>query len=468
MRTGYLPKEERKTILLLSDDMRTPSGVGVMSREIIEGTCHRYNWVQVGASVNAPDEGKILEMSGALTEITGVEDPYVRIYPVKGYGNSRLVRFLMDREKPDAIFHFTDPRYWLWLYDIEHEIRQDIPMFYYSIWDDLPYPYYNETYYRSDDWIAAISKQTYNIVKNVCRKEPREDWSLSYVPHGINPEKFFPITEDNEDATKQLTEFRSSLFNGEEVDFSMLFVSRNIHRKHPSDIILAFKHFTEKLTPEQADRCRLILHTAPIDPNGTDLLAVLRDVAPNIKVVFSQQRVPVEQINLLHNVADVTINISSNEGFGLSTCESMMAGNPIIVNVTGGLQDQCGFRDEKGDLVQCETHFTHDWGSNHDGRYKDHGEWAFPIWPASISLQGSPLTPYIFDDRADWKEAADKMLELYNMTPEERKRRGMAGREYALGEGRFSAEHMCESFITNMEVAWDKWTPRKKFTLLEA
>ena len=50
------------------------------------------------------------------------------------------------------------------------------------------------------------------------------------------------------------------------------------------------------------------------------------------------------QLNYLYNIADVTINIASNEGFGLGTCESLMAGTSIIVNVTGGLQDQCGFK----------------------------------------------------------------------------------------------------------------------------
>ena len=39
---------------------------------------------------------------------------------------------------------YTDPRFWTWLYQMEHEIRQHIPIFYYNIWDDLPYPMWNE------------------------------------------------------------------------------------------------------------------------------------------------------------------------------------------------------------------------------------------------------------------------------------------------------------------------------------
>lgn len=467
MRDGYIPQEERKTMLFLSDDIRTHSGVAVMSREIVEGTCHRYNWVQVGGTLNAPDEGKVLDMSQAIAKITGVEDAKVTIYPTKGYGNARLLRYLIKKENPAAILHFTDPRYWTWLYRIEHEIRQHIPLFFYSIWDDLPHPYYNESFYRSDDWIGAISKQTYNSIKHVCRKEPRTPESLTYIPHGINPERFFPITEDTPEAMETFKEFKDAIFKDEEVDFSVLFISRNIHRKHPSDVIMAFNHFISQLPKEKADRCKLILHTTPIDEHGTDLIAVLTDVAPNVKAIFSKERVPFEHINMLYNLADVTINISSNEGFGLGTCESMMAGTPIIVNVTGGLQDQCGFKDENGNYLDPETHYTLEWGSNHDGRYTDHGEWVLPVFPASISLQGSPETPYIFDDRADWKEAGDRILEYYNMTAEERKRRGMAGRGFALGDGKFSAPVMCQSFITDMEVALENFTPRQKFTLLK-
>lgn len=145
------------------------SGVGTMAREIIEGTVHRFNWVQIGAAVSHPEAGKILDLSDSVNQELNMTDASVKIIPYNGYGDSRLVRQILEVEQPDAILHFTDPRYWIWLYQMEHEIRQNIPMFFYAIWDDLPYPYYNENFYRSDDWIGCISKQTYNIVKHVSR-----------------------------------------------------------------------------------------------------------------------------------------------------------------------------------------------------------------------------------------------------------------------------------------------------------
>ena len=464
MRTGYIPRDERKKILFLADDMRVTSGIGVMTREIIEGTCHRYNWVQVGAGVNHPEAGKIVDLSQAVATETGVEDANVRIYPYNGYGDSRLIRHLIETEKPDAIIHFTDPRYWIWLYQMEHEIRQKMPIMYYNIWDDLPYPKYNQGYYMSCDALFSISKQTYNINKHVLGQENKR--YLAYIPHGINTNRFHPLPTENE----RVLETRKRLFGDAEVDFVLFYNSRNIRRKQTSDIILAFSEFMKKLTPEQREKSRFVMHTQPIDENGTDLPAVIRDVTPDMQkyIIFSAERTEAEYINHLYNIADVTINLSSNEGFGLGTAESIMAGTPIIVNVTGGLQDQCGFMDEEGNYLDPETHFTYDWGSNHDGRYTKHGDWAFPVFPSNRSLQGSPLTPYIFDDRAKFEDAAERIMEVYSLGREERKRRGELGRQYGLTVGQFTAERMCDSFVEHIESSMEVWTPRKKFELVTA
>jgi glycosyltransferase involved in cell wall biosynthesis len=462
MRTGYIPKEQRKKILFLADDMRITSGIGVMAREIVEGTCHRYNWVHVGAGVNHPEANKIVDISEALAKETNVDDAWCRIYPYNGYGDSRLIRQLIEVEKPDAILHFTDPRYWIWLYQMEHEIRQKMPILYYNIWDDLPYPMYNQGYYMSCDALFSISKQTYNLNKHVLGPENKRH--LKYIPHGINTKRFHPLPEND----KGVLETRRKLFGEDEIDFVLFYNSRNIRRKQTSDIILAFAEFMRKLPEEKRVRCRFVLHTQPIDDNGTDLLAVIRDVTPDVQkyIVFSHERIDASMLNHLYNIADVTINMSSNEGFGLGTCESIMTGTPIIVNVTGGLQDQCGFMDDEGNYLNPETHFTYDWGSNHDGRYKKHGDWAFPVFPSNRSLQGSPLTPYIFDDRAKFEDAAERIMEVYLLGREERKRRGELGRQYGLGFGQFTAERMCELFVENIDKSMEHWVPRKKFELV--
>ena len=169
----------KKTILLLSDDLRMHSGIATMSKEIVLGSVHKYNWIQVAAAVQHPDYGKIIDVSDDVKTNTGVSDASVILYPNHGYGTPELIRELLSKHKIDAILHFTDPRYWIWLYDMEHEIRQTCPLFFYHIWDDLPDPKYNRDYYESCDWLGCISKQTYGIVKRVYGWDKELHWNTA-------------------------------------------------------------------------------------------------------------------------------------------------------------------------------------------------------------------------------------------------------------------------------------------------
>ena len=458
-------KVKKKKILLLSDDLRMSSGVGVMSREIVMGTLDKYDWVQIGGAIKHPDEGKVIDMNQSVREETGIDDANLKVYPVNGYGNPELLRQLLTLEKPDAILHYTDPRFWGWLYNMEHEVRQQVPIYYYNIWDDLPYPMWNEPFYESCDLIMNISKQTHNIVQNVCQNKPRTDWVSTYVPHGINEKHFYPVK--NEKERLEMNKMKSELFQGLDIEFCMLYNNRNIRRKMTSDTILAFKEFAYRLPKEQRDKTAFVLHTQPIDNNGTDLPAVVQQMCPDLNIIFSTNKLSSQHLNYLYNISDLTINLASNEGFGLGTCESLMSGTPIVVNVTGGLQDQCGFRLKDKHITYQDykdIHSLHDWRKWENNKDLTHGEWVKPVWPKSRSLQGSPPTPYIFDDRCDWIDAADSIQHFYDMTLEERKECGFKGHEFVTGDdAMMSARAMCGLFIDHMETAFDKWTPRERY-----
>ena len=135
----------KKKILLLSDDLRMHSGIATQSKEFVVGTLDKYDWVQLGGAVKHPEQGKIVDMAPAIKNEYGIKNPYLKIYPISGYGNPDILRDVIRIEKPDAIMHFTDPRFWIWLYNMEHEIRQNIPIMYYNIWDDIPDPLYKYT-----------------------------------------------------------------------------------------------------------------------------------------------------------------------------------------------------------------------------------------------------------------------------------------------------------------------------------
>ena len=457
---GYLPKNERKKILLISDDIRVHSGVATVAREMIINTCQHFNWVNLGGAIQHPEKGKRFDLSADTTQNSGVEDASVFLYPVDGYGNPELIRQIIQLEQPDAIMLITDPRYFDWLFAMENEIRKQIPIIYLNIWDDYPAPLYNKAYYESCDALLAISKQT-KLINELVLGDKRGDKVIEYVPHGLNDEVFKPLGDNDPD----LVNLKKQLFGGAEKDFVVFFNSRNIRRKQIPDTMLAFRYFLDRLPKEKAEKCAMVLHTEVVSEHGTDLEAVrkvLFNDYPNA-IYFSTNRLDSIQLNMLYNVADAQILLTSNEGWGLSLTEAILAGTPIIANVTGGMQDQMGFEDEDGNWYTPTPEIP----SNHTGKYTKHGQWAFPVYPTNRSIQGSPTTPYIFDDRCRPEDATEHLIELYtNFTREERKECGKKGREWAINKAGLTSKAMGIRMIDAVDKLFNTWTPREKFEFI--
>jgi glycosyltransferase involved in cell wall biosynthesis len=210
----------------------------------------------------------------------------------------------------------------------------------------------------------------------------------------------------------------------------------------------------------------MVLHTTPVDGNGTDLPKLIKHLLPEYQdnIVFSANKITQKQLNCLYNIADSTILISSNEGFGLGTAESIAAGTPIIVNVTGGLQDQCGFKKDGKYLTAddyVEIGSLHDW-RKWEGNI-EHGEWVTPVWSRTTSLVGSPPTPYIYDDRVDVVDVTNAIEQQYQWGREERKRRGNIGREWLMNEGGLNVQNMCNIFTESMTREIENYKTRKRF-----
>ena len=458
---------DKPKILLLSDDLRMHSGIATQSKEFVMGTLHKYEWVQLGGAIKHPEQGKIIDMNEAARKETGVKDAYLKIYPVSGYGDQNILRQLFEIEKPDAILHFTDPRFWIWLYQMEHEIRQDIPIIYYNIWDDLPDPLYNTNFYRSSDMLMSISKQTYGINKRILSKYNYEDWQTQYVPHGVSEKKFYKIDKND----TKFGQFEQK-FGLDKYKFKVLYVNRNVRRKCPGDVAMSYKHMMDKLTPEQRKECCLIFHSAPVDENGTDMKAVCETLLPEYPVLFTYDNggpMNDEEINFLYNSSDVYINLASIEGFGLGSLEALTVGTPIVVNVTGGLQDQCGFMDVDptgGAFRYLDAKDYIELKSNHRATYRNHGKWVKPVFPSNISLQGSPQTPYIFDDRCQYDDAGEALYAWYALGKDKREECGEMGRKWVKSDdAKMTAKHMSDSFIKNIDTCFKKWNPRERYTM---
>ena len=312
MKEGYIKKDKRKKILLLTDDIRVHSGVATVGREIVMNTAHRYNWVQLAGAIQHPEKEKVIDLSKATGERIGIDDASVQLYPCDGYGNPEILRDIIKIQNIDALFIITDPRYFEWLFNIEHEIRSDIPIAYLNIWDDLPAPMYNREFYDSCDALFGISKQTVNINKMVLGKERCKSKVIKYVPHGLDHNIFKPMNKFDGEYQK----LKNSLEKDGKMEFKLLFNSRNIRRKCIPDTILAWKYFLDTLSEEKRKKCQLILHTTPVDEHGTDIPEVIRYLFPDgdHNIVISAGKFSTEQMSYLYNYADGTILLSSAEG----------------------------------------------------------------------------------------------------------------------------------------------------------
>lgn len=480
----YIPKEQRKKILLICDDLRSFSGCGRIAKETVIHTAHHFNWIQMAGSINSPDQGKIFDISNDINKEADIDDSSVKLYPVKDYGNPQILREIIALENPDSILLYTDPRYFTWVFNMEDELRAKRPLSYLSIWDDMSAPLFNRSYYESCDLLLGLSQQTHNIHKLVLDSGniPYIDLDdntqttasssyrscpvlLKFNAHGLDETKFYPIDYKTDE---EYNKFAYNIFQGDEPNFVLFFNSRNIRRKQIPDSLLAFKHFLDQLPYEKALKCKFILKTEIVSEHGTDLEAVreylFEEKYPD-NIIFIQKGLSDQELNYLYNIADAQILLTSNEGWGMTITEAILAGTPIIATVQGGLQTQMRFEDENGNWYTPSKEIP----SNHRGTYKKHGEWAFPCYPSNLSLQGSPLTPYIFDSRCKWEDASERIMELYSMTREERKARGLKGREWAIGdEVGLTSRHQGKRVIEAFDELFRTWKPREKYEVVNA
>jgi len=416
----------KKKILLLGDDIRVISGVSRVCKQLVLSGVEKYDWIQIAAQKTNPDDGNVVDVSESVNNLVNCKNSYVRLYCTSGYGSPSILRQVISQENPDAILHITDPRNWEWMYRMENEIRQTIPLCYYHVWDNDPVPMYNKTIYDSCDWIGCISKLTHECVKSTSSFE-----NHSYVPHGVDTKVYSPLNESNSIRCRENILENSCKF--------MVFANNtNIRRKQLLLTFDAFDKFCGNLKASDAENVALLVHTNPENPYGSNLHTLVNELYPNRNIIFSNQVVSDETLNQMYNSADVTINLASNEGFGLSTLESLSAGTPIIVNKTGGLSEQ----------IDSDN------------------SWGIGISPKVRNLIGSPNVPYIYDDICCAEEVATAINELYEKNYDERKAMGLLGRDFILNNG-YTLEDMCEGVYRGIETAIETHTPRESFKCIK-
>lgn len=409
----------KKKILTISDHPLSSSGVGLQTKIFIEALLEtgRYRVVSLG--------GAMKHMDYKPVHVGKYGDDWI-VYPVDGYGDQNLLRSIIRTERPDVLWFMTDPRFFGWLWDVENEIRPNVPMVYYHVWDNYPYPVFNHKYYNSNDAVISISKLTQDIVETVC---PEVD--SCYHPHSVESDIFKPLPEED------VARFRKEHFPNEKNPERTLFFwnNRNARRKMSGTLLWWFKEFLDDVGHDNA--C-LIMHTDPKDPYGQDLVKMVQDLGiENGQILLSTKKVDKKLLSFMYNMCDCTINISDAEGFGLSTFESLSSGTPIIVTITGGLQEQ---------ITNGEEWF------------------GIGLEPNSKAIIGSQDVPYIYEDRVSKEDVLAALKKIHNMSRKDRKAMGAKGREHVLKN--YNYDDYCNKWVEIMDDICEKngsWENRKNY-----
>ena len=401
-------------VLTLSDHPLSPSGVGTQTKYVIEALLNsgEFEVLSLGGAIKHND------YTPRTVDEWGEE---WRIIPVDGYGNQEMIRSIIRNERPDILWFMTDPRFYGWLWEMENEIRPLLPMVYYHVWDNKPLPMFNKKFYESNDHIATISRVTHECVTGVA-----PEVSASYLPHAVDSSLFRPVT------LEEKMEIRSKIIPDVDSDkFIVFWNNRNARRKQSGTLLWWWSEWIDKRN--LSGKAQMIMHTNPYDAHGQNLNHIATELGlVNREIVFSTKKLGLETMPLLYTSADCTINIADAEGFGLATLESLSCGTPIIVNMTGGLQEQI-------------------MGVG--------GPFGFPIYPTSKSIIGSQQVPYIYEDRISKEQVFSALDKMYALSKEDRHELGLKGSEHV--KNNYNFENFNQRWVNlmlkvhNEEGSWD-------------
>jgi glycosyltransferase involved in cell wall biosynthesis len=411
----------KPNILLIGDDIRYPTGVANICKDIIVNTLGDFNWTQLASKNNHPNNGKVIDVSKSLDELYDTTGSNVRLFCNSGYGNESLLDGICASEKIDAVLHMSDPRFYKWLYATEGKLRKTTPLCYYHVWDNYPTPHFNRGIYHSCDWIGCISKLTHSIVQDVTDSNVPCD----YVPHGVDLNTFKKQEEMFSEGSRH-----NLLKDG--CDFCFLCNNVNMKRKQLPVIIEAFDKLMKTLPVDESKHILLMMHTNQVGQNKHDIIKLCDNLFPDTNILFSTTKVSPEILSQMYNTSNVTVNASCNEGFGLSTLESLACETPIICNKTGGLSDQID----------------------------DHNTWGIGLEPDHRHLTGDGDTNYLYEDYLSPDTLATAMMQMYK-NKDNLNDMGKLGRAYV--EENFSVTKMVDGIRNGILSSIENFTPSPKY-----
>lgn len=144
-----------------------------------------------------------------------------------------------------------------------------------------------------------------------------------------------PLSDKNRELTSEEIQAVLTRLEIERDKPILLQVSRFDSFKDPLGVIQAFR-MVRKHTP-----CKLILAggEATDDPEGPRIFAEVMEAAkgePDIQILLLPPDAH-HDINALQRAADIIIQKSTREGFGLTVTEAMWKGKPVVASAVGGI-----------------------------------------------------------------------------------------------------------------------------------
>lgn len=406
-------QNQKKTILFLSDHPLSTSGVGTQARWLISGLINtgKYSFKCFGGAIRHDNYDTV------------VVNPDFIIKPTNGFGDKALLRKTLAQVRPDAIFLFTDPRFFIWTWEMSDEIHQICPIVYWHLWDNPPWPAFNSPLYESTDLINCINYPTYEMVKE------RFPEKTNYIPHAVPEDLYSPIPKE------ESQKFKNTLLGSDKSDhFTCLYVSRNARRKMISDILVSWKDFIEELQKKHGHKkATMVLHTDPMDQEGTNLHQVIELLGIKENIVFSKDRIGFHEMRSLYNMCDTIVNRSCNEGFGLPTLEMMMCGKPIIALKTGGLTRQV----EDPDTGE---------------------QFGIGMDPEVRTMVGNHMVPYIYEDFVSHKTVTNAFMKMYELGDEGREVLGKKAMERARKE--YNLKDVVSEWDRTLTDTIEKWNSK--------
>lgn len=400
--------KNRETILLISDHALAYSGVATQSYHLCKGLSERsaYKIIQLGAA-----------MHHESMDIVKVNENF-EIHPTVGFSSIPQIRKYLEDYKPSKLIIFSDSRFFKHIFEMSDEIRQICPIIWWHVWDNRPCPDFNHELYSRVDVVNCISELTYNVCQEVCSKY-NLDTKINYIPHTVPNDIFYQMSETD------IKYHRNMIFGKESDYFICGWVNKNTRRKRPADLLQSWKIFLESLEEKYGHKKALLLmHTDPDDRFGQNLVEIANklDILQNVR--FSDQIIDYDKVNILHNVVDLSVNISCLEGFGLSTLESMCVGKPMLGTMTGGLSRQ---------LINPDTLEVH----------------GIALKPDFTSTIGTQNIPYLNEDYVSNTKISNALLDFYSLDYEKRKKIGQRALKYV--KENFNYDKMIQSWLNSLD-----------------